>query len=254
MRDAGVLRRGLVLPCGLVALWALVTHAGLVNTHLFVAPDRVLLAPFTNDDAAEIWADLGASFVRLTEGFTIGATLGLLLGIALGLSPLANRIIGPSFTALRQIALFAWIPLLTAWFGNGEPAKLVFVTLAALFPMALNTQQGLRTIPVPYLEAARVLRLSRRQTLMRVLLPAAVPSIFIGFEIGLISAWIGTVGAEYAMGFGRGVGAFIEAGREQFRMDIVLLGVLAMALVGFALNALARQALRRFVVLRGARP
>jgi sulfonate transport system permease protein len=246
-----VLRRGLVIPCGLLAAWAVVSHAGWVNPHLLVPPDRVLLAPFVNEEAANLWSALGASLLRMVVGFAAGTVLGGTLGILMGLSRTANRIVGPSFTAIRQITLFAWIPLLTAWFGNGETAKFVFIALAALFPMALNTQQGVRNVPVAFREVARVLRLSRLRTLTRVLLPSALPSLFIGLEIALINAWIGTVGAEYAMGFGRGIGTFLAAGREQFRMDIVILGVLALALVGYLMNALARVALRTFVVGRG---
>ncbi len=243
--------RGFALPIAIVLVWAAVAHAGWVNARFLVAPDRVLLAPFRDADAAFLWAGLGASLARMAIGFTAGVTLGGILGFLMGLSPLANRIVGPSFTALRQITLFAWIPLLTAWFGNGETAKFVFITLAALFPMALNMQQGVRNVPVAYREVAHVLRLSRRRTLTGVLLPGAMPSIVIGLEIALINAWIGTVGAEYAMGFGRGIGTFLSQGREQFRMDIVILGVLALATVGFALNALTRVVLRRFVVLSG---
>jgi sulfonate transport system permease protein len=85
--------------------------------------------------------------------------------------------------------------------------------------------------------------------LTAVLLPSALPSIFIGLEIALINAWIGTAGAEYAMGFGRGIGTFLEQGREQFRMDIVILGVVTLAVVGSLLNLLVRTARRRLVVL-----
>jgi ABC-type Fe3+ transport system substrate-binding protein len=106
-------------------------------------------------------------------------------------------------------------------------AKLVFIALSAFFPMALNTQQGVRDVPVAYREVGLVLRLSRWRMLTRVVLPGALPAIFIGIEIALINAWIGTVGAEYSMGMGRGIGTFLAEGREQFRMDIVLLGVVA---------------------------
>jgi sulfonate transport system permease protein len=251
MRESAA--RGLVIPVGLLVAWAIAAHTGWVNTRLLVAPDRVLLAPFRDPDAAFLWSGLGVSLLRTSAGFTTGVALGGVAGLVLALSPIANRAVGPSLTGLRQITLFAWIPLLTAWFGNGETSKFVFITLAAFFPMAVNTQQGVRNVPVAYREVAHVLRLSRRRTVTSVLLPAALPAIGIGIEIALINAWISTVAAEYAMGFGRGVGTFLEAGREQFRMDIVILGVLALALVGFTLNVLLRVALRRFVASNGGR-
>jgi sulfonate transport system permease protein len=244
--------RGLVIPVGLVVAWTIAAHAGWANTRLLVAPDRALLAPFRDHDAAFLWSALGASLLRMSAGFVTGVALGGPLGLALALSPLASRAVGPSLTGLRQITLFAWIPLLTAWFGNGETSKFVFITLAAFFPMVVNAQQGVRNVPAAYREVARALRLSHRRTVTGVLLPAALPSIAIGLEIALINAWISTVAAEYAMGFGRGIGTFLESGREQFRMDIVILGVVALAIVGFALNALTRRTLRRFAVFDGS--
>jgi sulfonate transport system permease protein len=233
-----------------LAAWIVLSRTGLVDSRLLVPPGRVLLVPFTDPDGSTVWLSLAASLCRMLAGFVIGASLGALAGFVMGVSRLGQRLIGPSFTALRQITLFAWIPLLTAWFGNAEPAKLVFISLSAFFPMALNTVQGFRDVPVAYLELAQVLRLSPRATLTRVLLPGALPAITIGIELALIGAWIGTVGAEFAMGFGRGIGIYLAEGREQFRMDIVIVGALALALVGYGMNRALHFALKRFVPWR----
>ena len=190
--------------------------------------------------------------VRFTAGFGIGALGGIAFGALLGASSTADRVAGPSFHALRQIALFAWIPLFSAWFGNGETAKIVFVALSAFFPVALNTHDGLRIIPLRYRELAAVLGFSRRQRLMRLYLPGALPSIFIGIQVGLITAWIGTVGAEYVIGVGRGLGTFIGEARGQFRMDLVLLGVLTLALTGFAINTACRRVFAHLLRWQGA--
>lgn len=238
-------RRGMVIPVALIVLWSVVGSSGLIDRHFLVPLQRVALVPFLDSDGSKIWLGLAQSLARMVAGFALGATAGLLLGGAMGLSRFGHRLIGPSFTAVRQVTVFAWIPLLTAWFGNGEESKLVFIALSALFPVALHTQQGLRDVPVQYLELARTLRLSPGRRFTQVLLPSALPAIFLGIEIALISAWIGTVGAEYAMGFGRGVGIFLAEGREQFRMDIVIVGVIALALVGYLINVAARSLFER---------
>jgi sulfonate transport system permease protein len=252
--SAPALRRGLLVPALFLATWFVLSHSGWVDSRLLVAPERALTVPFADPDGRMLWPALAASIGRMLAGFAIGASLGAVLGFVMGLSSLGDRLFGLSFNAMRQITLFAWIPLLTAWFGNGEMAKLVFIALSAFFPMALNTLQGLRDLPVQYRELAAVLRLSRRTRLWRVLLPASLPAIAVGIELALIGAWIGTVGAEYAMGFGRGIGIYLSEGREQFRMDIVIVGALTLALVGYALNRIFAFGLRRLMSGRGANP
>lgn len=233
----GLFWRGAALPSAMVLAWALVAHLGLIRSNLLPPIDRVIALPFFDEAGRELWISLAASVLRLVAGFIIGAAAGVALGFTTGMSHIADRTIGPSVHALRQIALFAWIPLLTAWLGNGEMAKIVYIAMSAFFPAALNAHEGVSNVPSQYLDVASVLRLSRWTRITRLLLPGALPSIFVGIQFALITAWLGTVGAEYAMGTGRGIGSFIEAGREHFRMDVVILGVLVLALVGYAINA-----------------
>lgn len=242
--------RGLAVPSFLVVGWMAFIHLH-GSSELVVPLERILAAPFTDEAGRNLWPSLAASIARFAGGFVIGAGAGTLVGLGLGMSETADRAVAPSITALRQIALFAWIPLLTAWFGNGETAKVIYIAMSAFFPAALNAQNGLRAISLQHLEVARVLRLSRRRRITRLLLPGALPSIFIGVQIALIGAWLGTVGAEYAMGNGRGIGTFIAQGREQFRMDIVAAGVIALALVGYAINLACVKIFHRLLAWQG---
>lgn len=227
---------GAAIPALVIAAWIAIQQSGLVTSHLLVPIQTVLTLPFIDVDGREMWSALGLSILRLIAGFAIGVSLGISLGLLMGLSRFAATAISPSFNALRQITLFAWIPLLTAWFGNGETPKLVYIAMSAFFPAALNTYIGLRNIPARYIDVAEVLRLSRRTRLTKLVLPAALPSIWVGIQVALITAWLGTVSSEYAMGMGRGLGGFIAEGRGQFRMDVVLLGVIVLALVGYVVN------------------
>ena len=239
-RDLATVRRGLTTPLLLALCYLVVVDGGLLVHPLLVPLHRILVVPFVDPDGRELFAAIGISLARVAVGVMIGGTLGITSALALALSRSARAAVAPSIHTLRQIALFAWIPLLTAWFGNGEAAKITFVSLSAFFPTYLNTEQGLRDIPHAYREVAEVLQLPLRRRLFRLMLPAALPSILIGVEIALISSWIGTVGAEYAIGTGGGLGSFLAAAREQFRMDIVLVGVLALAVIGYAVNTGAK--------------
>ena len=237
--------RGLVLPVGAIALWWLLSSLDLVNSALLVSPCKVLATAADQVVSGRLWRALSASLAREATGFGIGTALGLLLGALLGLSPLANRIVGPSFNTFKQISLFAWIPLISVWFGLGDVAKVVFLSLAALVPVVVNTCDGIRTTPAPLLEVARVYGYTRWQTLTQVVLPAALPSIFTGIYLALIYSWLATIGAEYLLVAGRGIGNTLIEGSEHFQMDLVIFGMFVIGLVGWSMNAAARAIERR---------
>jgi hypothetical protein len=115
------------------------------------------------------------------------------------LSQRSERLLGPSLSALRQVALFAWVPLLTAWFGLGEGAKLVFVALAAFFPLLIATQRGIASLSPQLGEAAQALRLGLGNACACWCCRALRRAIFAGLRLSLIYAWLGTIGAEYFM-------------------------------------------------------
>jgi len=242
--------QGLVVPGAIVLVWLAAVDSGLVRGPLLVPLHDILTGWLLDESGREIWPALGVSLLRLAVGFAIGGALGVAAGIALGLSRPAQQAVAPTVHAVRQITLFAWIPLLTAWFGNGEAAKIAFIAIGVFFPMFVNTEQGLRTIPAIYREVAFVSRLPLWKRLTKLILPGALPAILIGVEVALLTAWIGTVGAEYAIGTGRGVGSYLAAAREQFRMDLVLVGVLVLAIVGYALSRISGLAFRRLIKWR----
>lgn len=243
--------RGFVLPLAAFALWWAVSAAHLVKSGLLVGPADVLHTAWAQATSGALTRALSASLAREACGFAIGATGGLLLGAALGLSRIAARMVGPSFDTFKQISLFAWIPLISVWFGLGDVAKVVFLSLAALLPVAAHTCDGIRAVPRAYVDVARALRYSRLQLVRYVILPAALPSIFTGLYLGLIYSWLATLGAEYLLVAGSGIGNTLIDGSEQFRMDLVLFGIIVVGVTGWALNAIARALERKVLARRG---
>ncbi|XUW93578.1 ABC transporter permease (plasmid) [Burkholderia sp. M6-3] len=232
--------RGLVLPLAAFAIWWVASALHLVQNGLLVSPVDVARVAWQQVESGALLRALSASLAREASGFVIGTAGGLLLGTALGLSRIATRIIGPTFDTFKQISLFAWIPLISVWFGLGDMAKVVFLSLAALLPVAAHTCDGIHAVPRRYVEVARAFRYSRLQLVRFVILPAALPSIFTGFYLALIYSWLATLGAEYLLVAGSGIGNTLIDGSEQFRMDLVLFGIIVVGLTGWALNSLAR--------------
>ena len=243
-------RRGLTLPLLLLFGWWAVYRFGLTDTRLFVPPGKVLDTAGRLLDGGRLFQILGQSLLRDLAGFSIGSLAGLLTGVLLGVSPLAGRLVGPTLHGFKQISLFAWLPLLSIWFGYGEASMIVFISLATFFPVVLNTLEGVGSVPRELIELARVLRMTRMQAFRLLILPSALPSIFNGVYLALIFSWLATLGAEYMLGTGSGVGALLAEGRENFEMDLVLLGIVLVGTIGFAFDTGARRLEKRLLKWR----
>jgi sulfonate transport system permease protein len=230
--------RGWVIPAVALLSWWFVSRHVVAGHGMMTSPAQVLHTAIDQARTGALWRALSASLARELTGFTLGASLGLVLGALLGVSPFANRLIGPSFNA--------WIPLISVWFGLGDVAKVVFLSLAALVPVVAHTSDGIRAVSPALLDVARVFRYSKLQTVRQVVLPAALPSIFTGIYLALIYSWLATLGAEYLLVAGSGIGNTLVDGSEQFRMDLVVFGVSVIGITGWALNALARAIQQRW--------
>ena len=232
--------RGAVLPAGFIALWWAATALSWVDTRLIVPPGRVAALAWQHLRDAGFYAGLGASLWRDALGFAAGSAAGLALGVLMGTSRRADDLVGPSFHTLRQVSLFAWLPLLTAWLGTGDPAKVLFIALSAFYPVTLGAFEGVRGVPRAQLEVARVHGFTRVQLLTRLILPAAAPQVLTGLHLALVYAWLATIGAEYLLpNFSDGVGTLVMRGRAAFQVDLILFGMLVIGGVGWAFNRLA---------------
>ncbi|WFU78161.1 ABC transporter permease [Bradyrhizobium sp. CIAT3101] len=253
MSDSTALRtagRGLVLPLGLLLLWEVASHSGLVNRQFLPPLEHVGVSFWEELKSGELVEALAASLRRDLLGFALGSGIGVLVGLLLGLSRIADRIFTTWFNGLKQIALLAWIPLISLWFGFDEIAKIVFIALAASIPVILNLVEGVRATSSKLVEVGEVFRFDRLQFIVYVYLPAALPSLLTGLHLALIYAWLATIGAEYFMAAGPGIGGLIIAGRERFDMDLVMLGILVVGSIGFLIDRGASWLERRLIPWR----
>lgn len=234
--------RGLVPPAMLLVLWWQATAHEWVSSMVLVPFGQLAAALLDDTVRASLLDGLQSTFARLLLGAAIGIAVGLVLGIAMGLSRVCDRMLGPSFHAVRQVAILAWVPLLTAWFGNGDLCKIVFVALAASKPMVMGTYEGIRSAPAQLVEVGRAMCLSRAKMLRHIILPAAAPSIVTALQLSLIFSWFAAIGAEYVIGvMSGGIGSVVVSAQEHFRTDIVLVGVILIASVGILMNKTLRQ-------------
>lgn len=216
--------RGLLLPLLLIGGWEYLSRQGAAGAYAFVplsAIGSALLELLAN---GELLVNLLASLARTSTGLVLGIVFGVSLGVLMALSALANRLIGPLFHSIRQVPMLGWIPLIAMWFGNGEFSKVLIVSLAAFYPMVLNTYQGFSHVEQRYREVGQVL------------LPAALPSIATGVLHALAFAWVTAVGSELFLSSGAGLGNLMMNAEAGSRMEVIVLSVLCIGLCGYLMT------------------
>lgn len=222
---------GALLPAVAVVLLELSARAGWIASNLLPPPSEIVQTLWWLLQQGQLPAHVAASSGRVFVGFAIGATLALAVGALVGLSHRAERLLDPSFQALRAIPSLAWVPLLLLWLGIDESPKLVLIAIGAFFPVYMGVASGFRDVDRKLVEVARMAGLSKLELVRRVLLPAALPSVMTGLRNGLSLAWMFMVAAELIAAT-RGLGYLLTDGRETGRADIVLAAIVLLALLG----------------------
>jgi NitT/TauT family transport system permease protein len=177
------------------------------------------------------------SLYRVALGYAIAALLAIPLGLLMGWSSGLLKMIRPLFELVRPIPPLAWIPIAILWFGIGIKSAAFIIFLGAFFPILLNTISGVLSIHPILIEAARTLHAREKDIFLKVLLPGAVPSIFVGMRIGIGIGWMTLVAAEFTgVKEGYGLGYMIMTARDIQRPDEILAGMLVIGVIGLLID------------------
>jgi nitrate/nitrite transport system permease protein len=190
------------------------------------------------------------SLVLVAKGYAIALLIGTPLGFCLGLSKTFARAFDPIIQILRPVSPLAWLPLGLVLFLNAgkqasELGALFTIAICSMWPTVLNTAVGVRAVPQDYLNVARVLKLSRTKTLVKVLIPATLPYMFTGFRLSLGIAWLVIVAAEMLTGR-PGVGGFLWQEYNALIYEHIILCIITIGMVGFVLDRLMNVIQQRF--------
>jgi len=237
--------RRLALPVLLLAAWQYISTFVLDETTrtLLPAPTAVAAAGWELIASGELLRHLFDSLRREFTAFC-WSLVAIPLGVAMGWWKSVNEQLDPLIEMLRPIPPLAWIPLSILWFGVGDTQNQFIIFLGIFFPILLNTITGVRGVEPNLVRAARCLGAGEAAVLRRVVLRAALPQIVTGIRIGLGVGWMALVAAEL-VGANSGLGFLINDARTLLRTDIVIVGMIAIGLVGLALDLMIRALSRR---------
>ena len=236
--------RGLLLPLLVLSAWQLVTAKGVFSAYLLPAPMQVWEA------FGELWASglllqhLSVSLRRVFLGFSISCCLAVPLGILCGQSRRFDAYCWLLLEFLRHVPPLAAVPLIILWAGIGEASKLTIIVLASFFPLFLNTYSGIHNCDKRLLEVGQTLGFTLREQILRIRIPAALTSIVVGMQLALGYSWRALIGAEL-IAASAGIGYLILDAEEMSRPDVVIVGMLAIGIIGTAIDYIFLLLMRR---------
>ena len=223
--------------------WTLLAVSGLVQPRFLPTPLAVIETfieltqkPFVGYTLQQ---HLLSSFGRFGMGFGLAVAIGVPLGLLMGWFRWLDAIVSPLFDALRFVAPIAWVPFAALWFGTGIGGPVLIIFSGAFPPCVINAYRGAKYVDTRFIEAARTLGASHWRMITEVLLPASVPSIVAGLRTSAGLGWQSLVGAELIVA-SSGIGYLMVKGQSNISTAIVMSGMLAIGLVGFAIDALLR--------------
>jgi sulfonate transport system permease protein len=237
-------RHGVVVTLAVVGLWWLVSALHLRSAYVLPPPSRVWSSAVEMTASGELVGHVVTSFGRVLAGFAIAFVLAFVVGVLALLLPRLYAYLSPALDFLKNVPPLALIPLLILWFGIGETPKLIVIVLTAFFPMSMSITKGLRSCGQDLLDVGTSLHFSRVRTFALIQLPHALPDVLVGMRISLVYAWRALVGAEM-FAAASGLGYLIVDAGQMSRADRVIVGIVAIGLVGVATDRLFALVVRR---------
>jgi sulfonate transport system permease protein len=229
----------LVLPIGLFVAWWILTVTNAI-------PPTTLATPSATWDAfvdllrhQDLIGDVGISVRRALLGLALGAGVGLILGIIVGLYRLGEELFDASMQMLRTVPYPALIFLFIVWFGVGELSHVLLIALATLFPMYLNTYNGVRNVDRRVVEAARSFGVEGWQLVRRVVVPLAMPSIMTGLRFSAGISVIALVFTE-SIGASQGIGYLVSQANSLDQIPNLMVCIFIYALIGISADISVR--------------
>jgi sulfonate transport system permease protein len=229
----------LLVPVSIFAAWWILTATGAIAPTTLSTPAATWDAFVELVRHQDLVGDVAVSVRRAALGLALGGGVGLALGIVVGLTRLGEELLDAPLQMLRMVPYPAVIFLFIIWFGIGETAKVLLIGLATLFPMYLNTSNGVRNVDRRVVEAARSFGLRGRRLVRHVVVPLAMPSILTGLRFSAGISVIALVFTE-SIGANQGIGYLVSQADSLQQIPVLVVCVVIYALLGIAADLLVR--------------
>jgi NitT/TauT family transport system permease protein len=226
----------LALVAAMIGVWALICATGAFHPSAFPTPAAVFRAFREEIVTGRLATDVIVSLFRVSCGFLLAVALGVPVGVWLGQQIAPRMALLPLANFFRNLSPLAWIPFAILWFGVGDASTIFLIVLAAFFPVVISTMAAVSSIPTVYLRVAHDYGLRGTDKLIHVTLPAVMPQVITTLRVTAGLSWLVVVAAEMVAGR-EGLGFAVMDARNGLRTDLLLVEMIAIGLIGVAIDA-----------------
>jgi ABC-type nitrate/sulfonate/bicarbonate transport system permease component len=232
-----------------LVVWKLVHWFQLFPPWAFPSPEAVVLAFIGTLESGELLKNTWASVQRQLVGVILAALVGIPAGLLMGASHTARAALLPMARLIYPIPGIAWIPMAILWFGVGFKSTVFVIFFTGVWPILFNTMAGVQTLQGQYTEVARVYMAPRLFYVRRILIPGSLPFIITGIRLTYGVGWRVIVGAEMISSI-TGLGFLIDDARWQLRPDVMVAGMITIAMIGWVMENWAFDWLEKVTIER----
>ena len=222
---------GSLLPIALIILWETLSRLGVFPAYQLPAPLAILTTIKSMGQDGTLWTHVGITTYRVFAGFLLGTAAAVVLGSVVGFYRFSERLFDPLIQAFRSIPSLAWVPMFILWMGIGEASKVTMIAVGVFFPVYLNIVSGISGVDRKLIEVGKMYGLNTAQLIVRVILPASLPSFLVGLRSGLGLGWMFVVAAEL-MGASQGLGYLLVLGQNTLSPETIIASIVLFAIVG----------------------
>jgi NitT/TauT family transport system permease protein len=233
----------------LAAVWEIFPRLGLVDATFLPPLSDVLVAWWDLAVSGQLWSHTEASLVRSAAGFGLAILIAVPLGLLIGWYSRVANLLNPLLEVFRNTAALAILPVFVLILGLGETSKISIILYGCTWPILLNTVSGVRTVDPLLIKSARSLGLGPVRLFQKVVLPAAVPTIFTGIRLAGAASILILIAAEM-VGAKAGLGYLINYAQYNFAVPDMYAGIITISAIGLLVNQLLIATERRFSTWR----
>lgn len=235
---------GVLVFLAVLGIWQL--WAGAANSFLVPTASEVAAKAWDVWPTSDFLSEVGESMKRYAVGFAIAAVIGISIGLLVGTSHAARRTLDPFLECLRAVPAIAIVPAVFVILGVGDASRITVIAVGLCFPILVNTSEGVRGIPLEVRDTASMLHVGRLERIVRIYLPAALPSIMAGLRIAVSLGLVLVIVSEF-VGEANGLGYYLIVQQSTFDYPALYAGILFLGLLGYVLNRVFLIAERRLL-------